>query len=312
MSDLEAEAFAVQNGSQSESTHSDGHTISYKSSQNSLQCNDSYYQCSNYIETKAVEGSAFDIENNSNKYDANKTNSMESVENRALQLMELAKSGALEELQTKLVTLLKENDELKEKLLEAQSNNLQSQESNMECTGEEDSFCIDAVPSGLDNSRTEMSIGQEMETSINYEAINGSEKLSLSVSKSENDTKNGKSSFNNSCFNCLGNHIISECKEPKDYKRINKNRRSFQSRLGVTSARYHVEDSQKFARIQPGQCPSKSLLKALGLKDERYLPPYIYQMRKLGYPPAWLKYAQINRKYLVYGFFQPNAHVSLH
>ena len=148
-----------------------------------------------------------------------------------------------------------------------------------------------------------------METSINYEAINGSEKLLLSGSKSENVPKNGKSSFTNSCFNCLGNHIISECKEPKDYKRINKNRRSFQSRQGVTSARYHVEEGQKFAHIQPGQCPSKSLLKALGLKDERYLPPYIYQMRKLGYPPAWLKYAQINRKYLVYSFLHPNAYV---
>ena len=90
--------------------------------------------------------------------------------------------------------------------------------------------------------------------------------------------------------------MMTECKEPKDYKAINKNRRSFQSRQVATSARYHVEE-QKFSHIEPGQAPSRALRKAIGLRDDRYLPPYIYQMRKLGYPPAWLKYAQINRKY---------------
>ncbi len=37
---------------------------------------------------------------------------------------------------------------------------------------------------------------------------------------------------------------------------------------------------------------SKSLREALGL-DERQVPPYIFQMRTLGYPPGYLKQAEV-------------------
>jgi len=192
------------------------------------------------------------------------------------------------------INLLTENDSLKIKLRDLKYNFDQLKESiNADTNGEEAEFCIDAVPTEFNNTTT-VNSSNDLGSAIDYHLIKGSENV-LSDNKPINcdtDQENEKSS--NCCFNCLGNHLISECKEPRDYKKINKNRRNFQARQPVASARYHVEDGQKYGHIQPGQPPSKNLMRALGIKDERYLPPYIYQMRKLGYPPAWLRHAQIN------------------
>lgn len=53
-----------------------------------------------------------------------------------------------------------------------------------------------------------------------------------------------------------------------------------------------MDEPQKFGRLAPG-LPSKRLSKALGLQEDQ-IPSYIYRMRELGYPPGWLKEAEIN------------------
>lgn len=87
------------------------------------------------------------------------------------------------------------------------------------------------------------------------------------------ETPKPETSSRNSCFNCGGPHMISECKEPKDHARIAAARR--QQGGGGPQARYHVDEKQKLAHVKPG-LPSKRLRKALGLKDKR-LPEYIYR-----------------------------------
>lgn len=56
--------------------------------------------------------------------------------------------------------------------------------------------------------------------------------------------------------------------------------------------RYHVDDEQKFAHFKPGTV-SKSLRSALGITSYE-LPPYIYNMRKLGYPLGWLEEIKVS------------------
>jgi len=96
-----------------------------------------------------------------------------------------------------------------------------------------------------------------------------------------------------SCFNCGGSHNLAECKEEKDHRRIGRNRREFLNRNGgMNTARYHVDDPQKFGHLAPG-LPSKRLSEALGLRRD-HLPAYIYKLREMGYPPGWLKHAEIS------------------
>ncbi len=91
------------------------------------------------------------------------------------------------------------------------------------------------------------------------------------------------------CFNCLGDHNVSQCDQPRDHKRINSNRDEFMSKFGspVGDSRYHQGDSDRFKDFKPGRV-SSALREALGINDNE-LPPYIYKMRSLGYPPGYLK-----------------------
>ncbi|XP_066595481.1 zinc finger CCHC domain-containing protein 8 homolog [Prorops nasuta] len=89
------------------------------------------------------------------------------------------------------------------------------------------------------------------------------------------------------CFNCLGNHNMRDCPEPRNREAITKNRNKNNSKM----SRYHLEDEQKFGHLVPGQISSQ-LRKALGLKDNQ-LPKHIYRMRVLGYPPGWLEEARL-------------------
>ena len=282
MSESEADSCLDQNGSQCISLKDIGSQSDLQSSQDSPQLFNAY--------------SVQNI-NHSNIDDLSSMTSKESVESRASKLIELIRSGALDAKQ-QIINLITENDSLKIKLRDLKYNfNQLKDSSNADTNGEEADFCIDAVPTEFNNTTTETS-RNDLGSAIDYHLIKGSGNVlsDNNPTKCDTDQENEKSS--NCCFNCLGNHLISECKEPRDYKKINKNRRNFQARQPVSSARYHIEDGQKYGHIQPGQPPSKNLMRALGIKDERYLPPYVYQMRKLGYPPAWLRHAQINRKYI--------------
>ncbi|KAM6954423.1 zinc finger CCHC domain-containing protein 8 [Aplochiton taeniatus] len=100
------------------------------------------------------------------------------------------------------------------------------------------------------------------------------------------------------CFNCgLQTHQLRDCPQPKDMARINEKRTEFAaSNLswppGVTSQRYHADEvEERFAKYKPG-IMSEDLLGALGVTPNT-IPPLIYRMRQLGYPPGWLKEAEM-------------------
>jgi len=102
-----------------------------------------------------------------------------------------------------------------------------------------------------------------------------------------------KKSGGNKCFNCLGDHMIADCPLPRNPREINKNKKEFQnSSANFNSARYHIDEKQKFGHVRPG-LPSDKLQKALGLKSDQ-VPEYIYRMRSIGYPPGWLNSAKIS------------------
>ncbi|XP_046872707.1 zinc finger CCHC domain-containing protein 8 [Hypomesus transpacificus] len=97
-----------------------------------------------------------------------------------------------------------------------------------------------------------------------------------------------------SCFNCgLTDHQLRDCPMPKDMTRINEKRKEFSQGNNQISGnqRYHAEEvEERFAKYKPGIL-SEDLLNALGV-NMNTLPPFIYRMRQLGYPPGWLKEAE--------------------
>ncbi|CAG0912571.1 unnamed protein product [Notodromas monacha] len=95
-------------------------------------------------------------------------------------------------------------------------------------------------------------------------------------------------SFFAECFNCRGPHTIQKCRKPHNYLRIEFNRK----RKDILSGQRKPElmcNVQK--HIVPGRI-SGALRYALGLGNN-HLPPWIYRMRKAGYPPGWLRAAEI-------------------
>ncbi|XP_013778128.1 zinc finger CCHC domain-containing protein 8-like isoform X2 [Limulus polyphemus] len=91
------------------------------------------------------------------------------------------------------------------------------------------------------------------------------------------------------CFNCMGDHLLDKCHEKHDKRRIAKNRKEYMTSSTMSKARYHQEERGR--SFTPGVI-SVELQRALELQPNQ-LPPYIYRMRILGYPPGWLKEAEI-------------------
>lgn len=60
----------------------------------------------------------------------------------------------------------------------------------------------------------------------------------------------------------------------------------------VFVSRYHLDSVQKYSGIVPGVF-SKKLRAALNLHRDQQ-PCFIYRMRLLGYPPAWLEEAKVS------------------
>ncbi|XP_046391443.1 zinc finger CCHC domain-containing protein 8 homolog [Ischnura elegans] len=99
------------------------------------------------------------------------------------------------------------------------------------------------------------------------------------------------------CFNCSGNHVLSDCPMPKDHVAIGKNRRLYMAKRNAGSTpksnvRYHLDEEQRFAHLTPGKL-SHELYEALGLEEDE-LPLHIYKMRQYGYPPGWLEHARVS------------------
>lgn len=89
------------------------------------------------------------------------------------------------------------------------------------------------------------------------------------------------------CWNCDGDHGLKDCKQPRNFAKIDKMKQAFMK----TKDRYHVDLEQKYGHIVPGRL-SNELRLALGLR-KRDLPEHIYRMRLYGYPPGWLEEAKI-------------------
>ncbi|XP_040843005.1 zinc finger CCHC domain-containing protein 8 isoform X4 [Ochotona curzoniae] len=88
-----------------------------------------------------------------------------------------------------------------------------------------------------------------------------------------------------------------EAFSPRNAARISEKRKEYLEACGEASSqgfqqRYHAEEvEERFGRFKPGVI-SEELQDALGVTD-RSLPPFIYRMRQLGYPPGWLKEAEL-------------------
>nr|BAB30977.2 unnamed protein product [Mus musculus] len=100
------------------------------------------------------------------------------------------------------------------------------------------------------------------------------------------------------CFNCGSEeHQMKECPMPRNAARISEKRKEYMDACGEASGqsfqqRYHAEEvEERFGRFKPGVI-SEELQDALGVTDKS-LPPFIYRMRQLGYPPGWLKEAEL-------------------
>ncbi|XP_048641492.1 zinc finger CCHC domain-containing protein 8 isoform X2 [Marmota marmota marmota] len=90
---------------------------------------------------------------------------------------------------------------------------------------------------------------------------------------------------------------MKDCPMPRNAARINEKRKEYMDACGEANSqnfqqRYHAEEvEERFGRFKPGVI-SEELQDALGVTDKS-LPPFIYRMRQLGYPPGWLKEAEL-------------------
>jgi hypothetical protein len=127
-----------------------------------------------------------------------------------------------------------------------------------------------------------------------------------------------------SCFNCGSlDHNVQGCSMKLDSDRIRRSREQYQEQMAEAcgyndlsqmnggygnntepTSRYHEDSYQsslndqvvieeRFRRYQPGII-GYELRHALGLQDNQ-LPMYIYNMRRCGYPPGWLREARVKK-----------------
>lgn len=127
-----------------------------------------------------------------------------------------------------------------------------------------------------------------------------------------------------SCFNCgQFDHGVQGCPMKLDSERIRRSREQYQEQMAEAcgyndlsqmnggygnateaTSRYHEDSYQsslndqvvideRFRRFQPGII-GYELRQALGLRENQ-LPMYVYNMRRCGYPPGWLREARVKK-----------------
>ncbi|XP_056314752.1 zinc finger CCHC domain-containing protein 8 isoform X2 [Danio aesculapii] len=151
-------------------------------------------------------------------------------------------------------------------------------------------FCVDKLGQPLMNENPQQTEGWEVPK---YQQVFG-QIIALEGQDVEIKQKRPKPC----CFNCCSeDHQLRDCPKPKDMARINEKRKEF-SQNNQSNQRYHAEEvEERFAKYKPG-IMSQDLLDALGMTTNT-LPPFIYRMRELGYPPGWLKEAELENSGLM-------------
>ncbi|KAM9858627.1 zinc finger CCHC domain-containing protein 8 [Aulostomus maculatus] len=145
-------------------------------------------------------------------------------------------------------------------------------------------FCVDKVGQPLLNENPQLTDGWEVPPYNRvFNRVLGSDGLEI-------DTKDKRPK--SLCFNCgLSTHQLRDCPKPKDMAAINERRKEANQTM-QSNHRYHDEGiEERFSKYKPGVL-SEELLAALGI-DGNTLPPLVYRMRQLGYPPGWLKEAEM-------------------
>ncbi|XP_014443591.1 zinc finger CCHC domain-containing protein 8 [Tupaia chinensis] len=151
-------------------------------------------------------------------------------------------------------------------------------------------FCLDKLGQPLLNENPQLTEGWEIPK---YQQV-FSHIVSLEGQEIQVKAKRPKPH----CFNCGSEeHHIKECPMPRNAARISEKRKEYMDACGEANTpsfqqRYHAEEiEERFGRFKPGVI-SEELQDALGVTDKS-LPPFIYRMRQLGYPPGWLKEAEL-------------------
>ncbi|XP_070806731.1 zinc finger CCHC domain-containing protein 8 isoform X3 [Pituophis catenifer annectens] len=154
-------------------------------------------------------------------------------------------------------------------------------------------FCLDKLGQPILNENPQLTDGWEIPK---YQQV-FTQILSLDGQEIQVKSKSRPKSH---CFNCGSeDHQIKDCPEPRNSARINEKRKEFMDACGETGSpnfqqRYHADEvEERFGRFRPGII-SEELQDALGV-TEKTLPPFIYRMRQLGYPPGWLKEAEMEK-----------------
>ncbi|NXN15803.1 ZCHC8 protein, partial [Indicator maculatus] len=152
-------------------------------------------------------------------------------------------------------------------------------------------FCLDKLGQPILNENPQLTEGWEIPK---YQQV-FSQILSLDGQEIQVKPKSRPKPH---CFNCGSeDHQMKDCPKPRNAARISEKRKEFMEACGEASnqnfqQRYHAEEvEERFGKFKPGVI-SGELQDALGVTDKS-LPPFIYRMRQLGYPPGWLKEAEM-------------------
>ncbi|XP_076007180.1 zinc finger CCHC domain-containing protein 8 isoform X2 [Genypterus blacodes] len=142
-------------------------------------------------------------------------------------------------------------------------------------------FCVDQLGQPLVNENPQMTEGWEIpfyQRLFNHLVGTDAQEIEMKDSRPKS-----------LCFNCgSSSHQLRDCPKPKDMAAINERRKEFSQNSNLSNQRYHADEvEERFSKYKPGVM-SEELLAALGVEGNR-LPPLIYRMRQLGYPPGWLK-----------------------
>ncbi|CAH2295809.1 zinc finger CCHC domain-containing 8 [Pelobates cultripes] len=151
-------------------------------------------------------------------------------------------------------------------------------------------FCLDKLGQPLLNENPQLTDGWEIPK---YQQV-FTQIVSLDGQEIQVKAKRPKPC----CFNCGSEeHQMKDCQKPRNQAHINMKRKEFMDACGEAGnqnyqQRYHAEEvEERFNRFKPGLI-SEELREALGMSDS-CLPPFIYRMRHLGYPPGWLKESEL-------------------